>query len=139
MTWQPTLRSSNHKEYTVRHIILSLAALLLICGCATPPPPAPDSAASKVVPLGKLKHITVGAIRVARENGFMTVNAQLSNSSSRNRMMYYRFAWLGSDGFPVGKEEGWKTLTLYAEQTAFVPAIAPLPQARDFRLEIKTP
>ena len=38
--------------------------------------------------------------------------------------MYYRFAWLGADGFPVGDEETWKVLNLYANQATFLPAIA---------------
>ena len=80
-----------------------------------------------------------GAIRVARENGFLTAKVQLSNITSSNQMMYYRFAWLGADGFPVGEEETWKVLNLYANQATFLPAIANLPQAADFRLEVKTP
>ena len=123
----------------MRHLIFSALALLLITGCTTPPPPEPGSAASKVMVVGKLKHISVGAIRVARENGFMTVNAQLSNSSSRNRLMYYRFAWLGQDGFPAGREDSWKAITLYAKQTTFIADIASQPKVRDFRIEIKTP
>ncbi|KGS15335.1 Uncharacterized protein ALO43_01537 [Pseudomonas tremae] len=114
-------------------------ALALLAGCATPPPPAPGSAASKVVVMGNMKNIEVGAMRVARENGFLTVKAQLTNTSSRNKMMYYRFAWLGNDGFPVADEESWKSMTLYGSQSAVLPAIAPVPRATDFRIEINTP
>jgi uncharacterized protein YcfL len=123
----------------MRFNILGALALALLAGCATPPPPAPGSAASKVVALGDMKNIEVSAMRVARENGFLTVNVQLDNTSSRNKQMYYRFAWLGNDGFPVADAEGWKSLTLYGSQTSFLPAIAPVPRATDFRLEVKTP
>jgi uncharacterized protein YcfL len=119
--------------------ILGVLALALLAGCATPPPPAPGSAASKVVAMGDMKNIEVGPMRVARENGFLTVNVQLDNTSSYNKQMYYRFAWLGNDGFPVADAEGWKSLTLYGSQTSFLPAIAPVPKATDFRLEVKTP
>ena len=119
--------------------ILGVLALALIADCATPPPPAPGSAASKVVAMGDMKNIEVGPMRVARENGFLTVNVQLNNTSSYNKQMYYRFAWLGNDGFPVADAEGWKSLTLYGSQTSFLPAIAPVPKATDFRLEVKTP
>lgn len=114
-------------------------ALVLLAGCATPPPPEPGSAASKVVVMNKFKNIVIGAMRVARENGFLTVKVQLSNTSINNKVMYYRFAWLGNDGFPVADEEVWKSLTLYGGQTSFLPAIAPTPKATDFRLEVKTP
>jgi uncharacterized protein YcfL len=119
--------------------ICALMAVALLAGCATPPQPAPGSAASKVVALGDLKNIDIGQMRVARENGFMTVNVSLNNTSSYNKTMYYRFAWLGNDGFPVAEPEAWKSLTLYGSQSSFVPAIAPVPSATDFRLEVKTP
>ncbi len=119
--------------------ILGVLALALLAGCATPPLPAPGSAASKVVAMGDMKNIEVGAMRVARENGFLTVNVQLNNTSSYNKQMYYRFAWLGNDGFPVADPEGWKSVTLYGSQTSYLPAIAPVPKATDFRLEVKTP
>jgi uncharacterized protein YcfL len=119
--------------------ILGVLALALLAGCATPPPPAPGSAASKVVSMGDMKNIEVGAMRVARENGFMTVNVQVNNTSSYNKQMYYRFAWLGNDGFPVADAESWKSVTLYGSQTSYLPAIAPTPKATDFRLEVKTP
>lgn len=123
----------------MRMKILGALALALLAGCATPPPPAPGSAASKVVPLGSMDNIEVGAMRVARENGFLTVKVELHNTSFRNKSMFYRFAWLGNDGFPVGDEDSWKSVTLYGSQTSFLSAIAPLPKATDFRLEVKTP
>ncbi|MDI2592678.1 DUF1425 domain-containing protein [Pseudomonas sp. N3-W] len=123
----------------MRFKLITVIALALLAGCASPPPPEPGSAASKVVAMGAQKNIVVGAMRVARENGFMTVNVQLSNTSYYNKTMYYRFAWLGQEGFPVADEEVWKSMTMYGAQTSFVQAIAPTAKAVDFRLEIKTP
>lgn len=117
-------------------LAIALAAALL-AGCATPPP-APGSAASKVVVMGKLKNIETGPMRVARENGFLTVKVALNNTSGSNKTLFYRFAWLGNDGFPVADEESWKTLTLYGSQSSILPAIAPVPQATDFRLEVQS-
>ncbi|MDY7562343.1 YcfL family protein [Pseudomonas sp. 10B1] len=120
--------------------IFGLMAVALLVGCATPPPPpVPGSAASKIVAMGKLKNIDVGAMRVARENGFLTVKAALSNASSSNTTFYYRFAWLDNDGFPVADEETWKSQTLYGSQTSVLTSIAPVPRATDFRIEVKTP
>jgi len=116
-----------------------LMVLALLAGCATPPPPAPGSAASKVVAMGSLKNIEIGAMRVARENGYLTVNVSLQNTSRYNKTMYYRFAWLGNDGFPVAEPDVWKSIVLYGSQSSFLSAVAPLPKATDFRLEVKTP
>ena len=124
----------------MRFKLIAVAALaILASGCATPPPPEPGSAASKVVAMGPQKHIVVGAMRVARENGFMTVNVQLSNTLNSNKIFYYRFAWLGAEGFPIAEEEVWKSQMMYGAQTSFIQGIAPTPKAVDFRLEIKTP
>lgn len=121
----------------MRHTCLALIAAALLAGCATPPP-VPGSAASKVAILGQLDDVQIGQMRVARENGFLTVKVALSNTSRSNRTLYYRFAWLGDDGFPVAAEEAWKTTTLYGKQATFLPAIAPSPKATDFRLEAHT-
>ena len=43
----------------MRHFILGALALVLLAGCATPPPPEPGSAASKIVVMGKFKGIAV--------------------------------------------------------------------------------
>ncbi|CAG8870083.1 hypothetical protein PS627_03839 [Pseudomonas fluorescens] len=120
----------------MRNTCLALVAVVLLAGCATPLPPEPGSAASKVVSMGKLSDIDVGPMRVARENGFVTVKVSLNNTSRSNQTLFYRFAWLGNDGFPVAAEESWKALTLYGKQSTVLPAIAPVPQATDFRIEV---
>lgn len=121
----------------MRFTSIALLAAALLGGCATPPP-APGSAASKVVTMGQLDDFELGPMRVARENGFLTVKVGVNNTSRSNQTLYYRFAWLGNDGFPVADEESWKTLTLYGKQASVLPAIAPVPQASDFRLEVHT-
>lgn len=121
----------------MRSTCLALVAAAFLAGCATPPPPAPGSAASKVLKMGNLGDIDIGPMRVARENGFVTVKVSLNNTSRSNQTLFYRFAWLGNDGFPVAGEESWKTLTLYGKQSSVLPAIAPIPQATDFRLEVQ--
>ena len=122
----------------MRKTCLALVAAAFLAGCATAPPPAPGSAASKVVTMGQLDDIEIGQMRVARENGFLTVNVALTNTSRSNQTLFYRFAWLGDDGFPVADAESWKALPLYGKHAQFLPAIAPTPAARDFRLEVHT-
>ena len=141
---RPVVRPGKSEErslYMRFKLIAVVAFALLASGCATPPPPppAPGSAASKVVAMGELKNIAIGNMRVARENGFMTVGVQLSNTDKRNKTFYYRFAWLGAEGFPVAEEEVWKPQLIYGGQNSFLQSIAPTPKAVDFRLELQTP
>lgn len=120
----------------MRRTCLALLTAALLAGCSSSPPP--ETAASKVVTMGQLDDIEVRQMRVARENGFLTVNVALNNTSRSNQTLFYRFAWLDDSGFPVADEEGWKALPLYGKQAKFLPAIAPTPKATDFRFEAHT-
>jgi uncharacterized protein YcfL len=136
------LGQPQERSLCMRFKLIAVAAFaLLTSGCATPPPspPAPGSAASKVVAMGELKNIAIGNMRVARENGFMTVGVQLNNTNKRNKTFYYRFAWLSAEGFPVADDEVWKPQLIYGGQNSFLQSIAPTPKAVDFRLELQTP
>ena len=109
-TPRPWPASNNLKRRLSCALSSLVAALALLAGCATPPPPAPGSAASKVVVMDKFNNIAIGAMRVARENGFLTVKVALNNTSHTNMTMYYRFVWLGDDGFPVGRRRKLESL-----------------------------
>ncbi|MFP3458070.1 DUF1425 domain-containing protein, partial [Psychrobacter sp. SIMBA_152] len=74
---------------------IAVVALALLTGCTTPPPPEPGSAASKVLATGPIEDLAIGPMRMARENGFLTVSTQLSNADTRNKTLYYRYLWLG--------------------------------------------
>lgn len=117
----------------MRRICLALLTTALLAGCSNT-----ETAASKIVTMGQLDDIEVHQMRVARENGFLTVNVALNNTSRSNQTLFYRFAWLDDSGFPVAEEEGWKALPLYGKQAKFLPAIAPTPKATDFRFEAHT-
>lgn len=117
----------------MRTLLIAGLTLALLTGCSH------ETASSKLAPMGEVEDIEVDTMRVARENGFLTVKVKLVNTHKQNRTLYYRFAWLDKDGFPVASEEAWKALPLYGSQTTYLPAIAPVPQATDFRLEMNTP
>lgn len=106
--------------------IFGLMGFALLVGCVTPPPPpAPGSAASKVVAMGTLKNVEIGAMRVARENGFLTVKAALSNTSSSNTTLYYRFAWLGNDASRLPMKRRGKARHCTVRRPAFWQALHP--------------
>ena len=117
----------------MRFKLIAVAALaLLASGCATPPPPAPGSAASKVVAMGKLKQHRHR--HHARRPGKRLHDGQggvEQHQHKRNKTFYYRFAWLGAEGFPVAEEEVWKPQLMYGGQNSFLQAIAPTPKAVD--------
>lgn len=121
--------------------IIPLAiALLLVSACAThKPPPRPGSINAKVEQLSEMSYLQVTDLRAVKHNHLMTVQAEINNTDSDNQQLYYRFKWLDAAGFAVGSEEAWKPLLVYAYQKQTISAVAPSPQATDFRLVVQSP
>ena len=103
-------------------------------------PTAAPSLNSKLDIIGnELTVVKVSDLRAAKRNDFLTVQAEMTNTDSSNRQIYYRFKWLDNAGFTVGEEEVWKPITLYGKQKQLVQALAPNPRVTDFRLVIQNP
>lgn len=108
-----------------------MLGLLMLGGCASKHP--------NLVELGKVKNIDVIETQKARENGFLVIKVAVKNTSSRNQNINYRFQWLDDQGFPVGKEESWRSKLIYGGQSTFITSIAPVMNAVDFRIEMQEP
>ena len=104
---------------------------LALGGCASKHP--------NLVEMGKVKNIDVLESQKARENGFLVIKVAVKNTSSRNQNINYRFQWLDDQGFPVGKEENWRSKLIYGDQSTFITSIAPVMNAVDFRIEMQEP
>lgn len=116
-----------------------IAALIpiLLVGCATPLPPAPGSAASKLVFLNELSNIALGDLRSVPVNDFTTVEAELVNNSNDYTSLQYRFQWRDRSGMSVGIEENWKVLNFSPSQAQRIKGIATSKKATDFKIELK--
>ncbi|MDR2165941.1 MAG: YcfL family protein [Zoogloeaceae bacterium] len=98
------------------------------------------SIASKVESLGEMANLKVSDLRVvARRDGLLRVQVTITNESSANEQLYYRFRWLDNDGLVVWEEEPWKPEVVYGLQSKILTGIAPTFQATDFRLEVQSP
>jgi uncharacterized caspase-like protein len=107
-----------------------------------PPPPAPNSApsmASKIEEQGKMTYLTVTDLRATRRDNLLRIQAEVTNSSSSNQQLYYRFKWLDSDGFSVWDEEAWKPVIIYGSQKQVINTVSPTFKATDFRLILQSP
>jgi uncharacterized protein YcfL len=120
--------------------MIPLAIVLsLLSACASQPPPRPGSINSKVEQLSEMSYLQVIGLRAVKRNHLLTVQAEINNTDSDNQQLYYRFKWLDANGFAVGSEETWKPVLLYAYQKQTLSAVAPSPQATDFRLVVQSP
>lgn len=110
---------------------------ILLAGCATPQPPAPGSAASKLIFLNELSDIAQGELRAVNVNDFLTVEAEFINTSSSYTSFQYRFQWRDRSGMDAGIEESWKVLNFSPSQAQRIKGIATSKKATDFKIELK--
>lgn len=97
------------------------------------------SIASKVEELGKMSYLKVSDMRAVKRDGLLRIQVTLSNGSTNNQQLYYRFRWLDDDGFTVWEEEPWKPEVVYGQQKKVIHAVSPSFKATDFRLELQSP
>lgn len=98
-----------------------------------------QSIASKVESLGEMKYLKVTGMRAAFRDGFLTVQAEVTNTDNTNQTLYYRFKWRDADGFEVWGEEPWKTQIVYGMQKVNLQMVAPTTKATDFSIEVQSP
>ncbi len=97
------------------------------------------SIASKIEEQGKMTYLKVTDLRAARRDNLLRIQAEITNSSSGNQQLYYRFKWLDRDGFTVWDEEPWKPVIIYGEQKQVISVVSPTFKATDFRLILQSP
>lgn len=110
---------------------------IFLVGCATVQPPAPGSAASKLVFLNELSDISLGDLRAVPMNDFLTVEGEFINNSSDFTSLQYRFQWRDRSGMEAGIEENWKVLNFSPSQAQRIKGIATSKKATDFKIELK--
>lgn len=74
-----------------------------------------------------------------QDDSLLHVQADLVNTNSGNRQVYYRFEWLDRDGFTVWDDEPWKPMIVYGNQKQTISVVSPTFKATDFRLIVQSP
>ncbi len=127
-----------------------ITALLLIAssalgGCATSGieavgrPSTPEAEKRLIIhnePLAE--KITVSSMRTRTAGDLLAVEATLTNLSSRDIRIQYRFSWYDAADFEVepGKH-GWTPVTLHGRASLHIQGIAPTPVVRSYRIHIR--
>jgi uncharacterized protein YcfL len=97
--------------------------------------PSPPAVAAKLATRGDIKGVRVYEIRMVRRADVLVVEADIQNTETEDRQVFYRFRWLDSGGMQVGDGESWKQLLVYGQQSKVVKGVAPSSAGADFRLE----
>ena len=106
-----------------------------------PPPPFSSGAsiASKLEEQGKMNNLKVTDLRATKRDNLLRIQAEITNISSGNQQLYYRFKWLDHDGFTVWDDEPWKPMIVYGNQKQVINVSSPTFKATDFRLILQSP
>lgn len=107
-----------------------------IAAQAQTPPAVSAGIAAKLMVRGDLQGLQTVDLRSQRRNDVLVVQAELSNTDSRDLRLYYRFRWTDVNGMQVGDGETWKPLVFLGKQSQFIKGTAYGPQATDFRIEM---
>lgn len=88
----------------------------------------------------KLRAAVIRLNETTLDNGFLKVQAEIRNRTLDRQIVNYRFDWIDSSGMQITTSlSSWKTLSLAAKENRLISAVAPTPDAVDFRLNLLEP
>lgn len=119
-----------------KKLILALTSALALAAHAQHDAGTPVAVAAKVALRGDANGVRISEMRVVRRNDILIVQADLANSGSSDRTVFYRFRWLDNIGSQVGDGESWKQMGLLGQAQQTVKSVAPSSVVTDFRLEM---
>jgi uncharacterized protein YcfL len=108
----------------------SVCALLIMVGCSSTP-----SIDDMVVRMRDTDEVKILDMRSIVANGMLRVDVTVHVKSTKKNVSY-RMLWLDKNKFQVYGAEAWKPLTIGSGQTGVIHAVAPGPNATDFKFEL---
>jgi len=126
---------------------LSLLFALALAGCSTvntvePADPVmqPDYVAVKqqITDAGLDDIVSVQhVVRSTVSDDLLKIQVELKNKTDTYHRFNYRFIWFDKDGMVVTQGQSpWRTSQVEGQQTVYISAVSPSPNAQDFRLEL---
>jgi len=123
-----------------------LSGVLLLAGCATSGIEAtgktegdPEYAKHLVIhnePLAK--SITITDMKSRFKGGLLEVNVELSNLSSSDKSIQYRFSWYDGDNFEVEQgSRSWIPVVLHGKSSLNMQAVAPNPSVTTYKVNVR--
>ena len=110
----------------------SACALMIMVGCSSTP-----SIDDMTIRMRDTDDVKITDMRSIVANGLLRVDATVQVKSTRKNISY-RMRWLDKNQFQVYGEEAWKPITIGSGQSGVIHAVAPGPNATDFKLELSS-
>jgi len=126
-------------------VLASLLLMALLGGCSTSGIEAigrPDAAEVKKHLLihsdALANKITISDMRTRETAGLLEVSLTLSNLTSSDKSVAYRFSWFDADEFEVeAGTDAWTPVNLHGAQSISVQGVAPNGSVKSYRLNVK--
>lgn len=84
------------------------------------------------------RKIVIAEIRSHFVADLLAATVVLQNKSSRDQSFQYRFSWFDQQGIELEQgADNWTPLVLHGQQSSSLQAIAPNPQARSYKINIR--
>ncbi len=123
----------------------ALLTTILMAGCATSGIEAIGKPADAKVKKHLIIHnepladkITITRMRTRMAGDLLSVEITLTNLSSRDMNIQYRFSWYDADDFEVEQDKhGWTPLTLHGYADSNVTAVAPNPLVKSYKVNVR--
>ncbi len=133
----------NHHYFA--KLFASILLVTLLNGCSTSGIEAigkPDDADVKKHLLihndALAKNITISDMRSREVGGLLEVNLKLTNLTSSDKAVAYRFSWFDGDEFEVEiGTDAWTPVSLHGAQSMSVHGVAPNGSVKSYRLNVK--
>ena len=110
----------------------SVCALMIMVGCSSTP-----SIDDMTIRMRDTDDVKITDMRSIVANGLLRVDVTVQVKSTRKNISY-RMRWLDKNQFQVYGEEAWKPITIGSGQSGVIHAVAPGPNATDFKLELSS-
>ena len=82
--------------------------------------------------------ITISKMRSRTAGDLLSVEITLTNLSSRDMNIQYRFSWYDADDFEVEQgKHSWTPLTLHGYADSNLQALAPSPSVKSYKVNVR--
>lgn len=126
------------------NIVIGL--LLLLGGCATSgleaigePEANPEFAKHLVIHNESLaKAVTITDMLTRRSGDLLEVNVVLTNLTSTDKNIQYRFSWFDADNFEVEQDSrSWNPVVLHGHASVTMKAVAPTAKVKTYKVNVR--
>jgi uncharacterized protein YcfL len=129
-----------------RYFIVFIGIMVLMAGCATSgleatgkPGANPEFAKHLVIHNESLANAVIITDMLSRRSGdLLEVNVVLTNLTSSDKNIQYRFSWFDADNFEVEQgSRSWNPVVLHGNESVSMKAVAPNTNVKTYKVNVR--